>query len=166
MTIIFRNPIQDGMKFYYLSKIPSGDILESLCKLRIHESGQLKTEKELYDMEIHQKRSMPNYQKWKTVLQRSTDQKLRLQNFDARHGRIETGAVLENRKGMSGDKCLFRIVRLMNNRTKSRRKATIPTKEETINDKNAVAIVKIVPQFGCVSQDSEALVSQRGKQTR
>ena len=34
------------------------------------------------------------------------------------------------------------------------------------DDKNAVAIVKIVPQFGCVSQDSEALVSQRGKQPR
>ena len=32
------------------------------------------------------------------------------------------------------------------------------------NDKNAVAIEKIVPQSGCVSQDSEALVSQRGKQ--
>ena len=29
------------------------------------------------------------------------DQKLRLRNFDARHGRIETGAVVKNRKGMS-----------------------------------------------------------------
>ena len=29
------------------------------------------------------------------------DQKLRLRNFDARHGRIETGAVIRNRKGMS-----------------------------------------------------------------
>ena len=33
------------------------------------------------------------------------------------------------------------------------------------HDNNAVAIVKIVPQLGCVSQDSEALVSQRGKQS-
>ena len=32
----------------------------------------------------------------------SIDQKLRLRNFDARHGRIETGAVVKNRKGMSG----------------------------------------------------------------
>ena len=29
-----------------------------------------------------------------------------------------------------------------------------------------MAIVKIVPQLGCVSQDSEAFVSQRGKQPR
>ena len=34
------------------------------------------------------------------------------------------------------------------------------------DDKNAVAIVKVVPQLGCVSQDSDALVSQRGKQSR
>ena len=39
-------------------KIPSDDILESLYKLRIRESGQLKTVPELYDMEIHQKISM------------------------------------------------------------------------------------------------------------
>ena len=33
------------------------------------------------------------------------------------------------------------------------------------DDKNAVAIVKIAPQLGCVSQDSDALVSQSGKQS-
>ena len=60
-----------------MSKIPSDDILESLCKLRIRESAQLKTVLELYDMEIHQKISMPNYQKLKTVVKRSKDQKLR-----------------------------------------------------------------------------------------
>ena len=36
------------------------------------------------------------------MVKRSTDQKLRLRNFDARHGRLETGAVVKNRKGMSG----------------------------------------------------------------
>ena len=46
-----------------MSEIPSDDILESLYKLRIHESVQLKTVLELYDMEIHQKISMPNHQK-------------------------------------------------------------------------------------------------------
>ena len=46
-----------------MSKIPPDDILESLYKLRIRESTQLKTVLELYDMEIHQKISMPNYQK-------------------------------------------------------------------------------------------------------
>ena len=70
-----------------MSKIPSDDILESLYKLRIRESAQLKTVLELYGMEIHQKISMPNYQKLKTMVKRSTDQKLRLRNFDARHGK-------------------------------------------------------------------------------
>ena len=46
-----------------MSKIPSDDVLESLYTLRIRESAQLKTVLELYDMEIHQKISMPNYQK-------------------------------------------------------------------------------------------------------
>ena len=36
------------------------------------------------------------------MVKRSIDQKHRLRNFDARHGRIETGAVIKNRKGMSG----------------------------------------------------------------
>ena len=44
-----------------MSKIPPDDILESLYKLRIRGSDQLKTVLELYDMEIHQKISMPNY---------------------------------------------------------------------------------------------------------
>ena len=59
-----------------MSKIPSGDIFESLYKLRVRESAQLKTVLELYDMEIHQKISMPNYQKLKTMVKRSVDQKL------------------------------------------------------------------------------------------
>ena len=42
-----------------MSKIPSDEILESLFKLRIRESTQLKTVLELYDMEIHQNISMP-----------------------------------------------------------------------------------------------------------
>ena len=46
-----------------MTKIPSDDVLESLYNLRIRESDQLKTVLELYDMEIHQKISMPNYQK-------------------------------------------------------------------------------------------------------
>ena len=68
-----------------MTKIPSGDILESLYKLRIHESEQLKTVLELYDMEIHQKISISNYQKLNTMVKRRKDQKLRLRNFDARH---------------------------------------------------------------------------------
>ena len=72
-----------------MTQIPSDDILVSLYKLRIRESDQLKNVLEMYDMEIHQKTSVPNYQKLKSMVQRSIDQKLRLRNSDARHGRIE-----------------------------------------------------------------------------
>ena len=67
-------------------------------KLRIRESAPLKTAWELYDMET----SMPTYQILKTMVKRSIEQKLRSRNFDARHGRIETGAVVKNRQGLSG----------------------------------------------------------------
>ena len=46
-----------------MSKNPSDDILESLYKLKIRESAQLKTVLEFYDMEIHQKISMPKKSK-------------------------------------------------------------------------------------------------------
>ena len=36
------------------------------------------------------------------MVKRSIDQKVRVRNFDARHGTIETGAVIKNRKGLSG----------------------------------------------------------------
>ena len=85
-----------------MSKIPSDEILESLYTLRIRESDQLKTVLELHDMEIHQKISVPNFQKLKTMVKRSIDQKLRLRNFDARHGRFVSGAVVKSRKGSIG----------------------------------------------------------------
>ena len=44
-----------------VKKTPSDDILESLYKLRIRESDQLKTVLKLCDMEFHHKISMPNY---------------------------------------------------------------------------------------------------------
>ena len=53
------------------SKIPSDDILESLYKLRIRESEKLKTVLELYDIEIHQKISMPKNQNLTTMVKRS-----------------------------------------------------------------------------------------------
>ena len=84
------------------TKIPLDDVLESLYKLRVRESDQPRTVLELYDMEIHQKISMPNCQKLKTMVKRSIDQKLRLRKFDARHEKIETGAVVRSQKGLSG----------------------------------------------------------------
>ena len=47
---------------------------------------------------------MPDYQKLKTKVKMSIDQKLEFRNFDARHGRIEIGAVVKSRKGLSGVK--------------------------------------------------------------
>ena len=46
-----------------MSKNPSDDVLERLFKLRIRESSNSKTVLELYDMEIHQKISMPKLTK-------------------------------------------------------------------------------------------------------
>ena len=53
-----------------MTKIPPDDVLESLYKLRTRESDQLKTVLELHDMEIHQKISVPNYRKLKTMVKR------------------------------------------------------------------------------------------------
>ena len=83
-----------------MSKIPSCDILESLYKLRIHEFAQLKTELELYDMEIHQMMTVPSNHKLQTMVKRSINQKLRFRNFDARHEKIESGAMLKSRKAL------------------------------------------------------------------
>ena len=52
-----------GRNSLSVSKIPSDEILESLYKLRIRESDQIKTVLELYNMEIHQMVTMPSYQK-------------------------------------------------------------------------------------------------------
>ena len=57
-----------------VTKIPSDDLLESL----------------------------PDYQKLKTMVKRSIDQKLRLRNFYARNERVETAAAVTNRRGQRG----------------------------------------------------------------
>ena len=53
-----------------MTKIPSDDVLEGLQKSSIRESDQLKTVLELYDMEIHPKITMHNYQKLKTMVKK------------------------------------------------------------------------------------------------
>ena len=40
--------------------------------------------------------------KSKTMVKRSVDQEFRLRNFDARHGKIDTGPVVKNQKGLIG----------------------------------------------------------------
>ena len=79
-----------------MTQIPSDDILEGLYKLRIRESEKLKTVLELYNMEIHQKKARPDYQRLKTMVKRSTEQNLRIKNFEARNGNYETNAVVKN----------------------------------------------------------------------
>ena len=66
--------------------------------MRIRESDQFKTLLELYELEIHQKKSKPDYHKLRTMVKRSIDEKLRSRNLVARNGRIETGAVVKNRR--------------------------------------------------------------------
>ena len=60
-----------------MTKITPDDVQESFYKF--------KTVLELFDMEIHLKVSMFDDQILKTMEERSTDQKLRLRNFDARN---------------------------------------------------------------------------------
>ena len=68
---MFRSSIQNGMKFLLsMTQILSDDILKGLYKLRIRESRKLKTALELYDPEIHQKKSGPDFHRLKTMVKR------------------------------------------------------------------------------------------------
>ena len=69
-----------------MTKIPSDDILEGLCKLRIRGSEKLKTVLELYDLVIHQRKGGPDYHRLKTMVKRNIEQSLQIKNFGARNG--------------------------------------------------------------------------------
>ena len=79
-----------------MTKIPPDDILEGLYKLRIRESEKLKTVLELYDLEIHQKKTGACYHRLKTMVKRSIEQEIRFKNFGARSGNVEKNAVVKN----------------------------------------------------------------------
>ena len=81
-----------------MTKISPDDILEGLYKLRILESEKLKTVLELYDLEIHQKKLGPDSYRLKTMVKRSIEQNLRINNFEARNGNHETNAVVKNQE--------------------------------------------------------------------
>ena len=81
-----------------MSKIPSDDILASLYKLRICESDQLKS---VFGIVRHGD-SSENIDSQLSKIEDNGEDEYKSRNFDARHGRIETGAVVKNRKGMSG----------------------------------------------------------------
>ena len=78
-----------------MTKIPHDDILEGLHKLRIRVSEKLKTEKELYDLEIHQKKLEPDYHRLKTMVKRSIEQEIRNKNFGSRNGNFKKNAVVK-----------------------------------------------------------------------
>ena len=79
-----------------MTKIPHDDILGGLYKLRIRESEKLKTVLELYELEIHQKKDVPDYHRLKTMVQRSIEQEIRNKNLGARNGNYERNAVVNN----------------------------------------------------------------------
>ena len=76
-----------------MTKIPPGDILEGLYKLRIRESEKLKTVLELYDLEIHQKKLGPDYHRLKTMVKRNIEPDIRNKNFGARNGNMRNAVV-------------------------------------------------------------------------
>ena len=57
------------------------------------------------------------------------------------------------------DKCAFPHQKVDEQPNQKANKGFFPHKRRESDDKNAVAIVKNVPRMGCVSQDSDALVS-------
>ena len=87
---------------FSMSKVPTDDVLDSLYKLRIRASDQLKSGLGLYELEIHQKISKLDYQKLSTTVKRSIDQRMKSRNFQARNERNETGAVVKTRRDKSG----------------------------------------------------------------
>ena len=80
-----------------MTKIPSDDILEGLYKIRIRDSENLKTVLELYNVEIHQKIG-PDFHRLKTMVMRSIEHNLRINNFEARNGNYERNAVVKNQE--------------------------------------------------------------------
>ena len=78
------------------SEIPTENVLEGLCKLKIRGFVQLQTVLAVYDQDIDRNLVMPSYQRVKTVRRRHIDQMdAQLQSPD----RIETGVLVESHKG-------------------------------------------------------------------
>ena len=95
--MIFRNSIQNVTKFHINDANPIRRHLGRIVQIKnIQESEKLKTVLELYNMEIHQKKAGPDYHRLKTMVKRSIEQNLRINNFEARNGNYETNAVVKN----------------------------------------------------------------------
>ena len=60
--------------------LPTDSILETLYNMPTRGSVQLQTVLAMYEQEVHQDRSRPNYQNLKTMVRRHSDQKIRTRN--------------------------------------------------------------------------------------
>ena len=138
-----------------MTRITSDDIFEGLYKLRIRESEKLKNVLEVYNMEIHQKKAGPDYHRLKTMVKRSIEQNLRIENFEARNGNHETNAVVKdqgtkqreqgslgdcwhwkaNGQCSEGDNCTFRHD--VNKRAKTTQPNPSPSFSTRQNERNA-----------------------------
>ena len=138
-----------------MTKLPHDDILEGLYKLRIREPEKLETVLELYNMEIHQNKAGPDFNRLKTMVKRSQEQNLRIKNFEARNGNYERNAVVKNQgtkqsgqrtpgdcwqwkangQCSKGDKCSFRHD--INKRAKLTQPNPSPSSFMRQNERNA-----------------------------
>ena len=96
---MFKILMRDATKSCYQSvRYPSLIFLESVCKMRTRESDQLKTVLAMYEQEIEQHLSQLNCQKFKTMVKKCMDQKIRARTFEAITERIVTGVLVKTRK--------------------------------------------------------------------
>ena len=103
MTITFRNSIQEGTKFFYLCQklhpMMSWKVCTNSKNTRVraiqNRFGIVRLGYSSEDIDAQLSKIEDNGEE-------SSDQKLRLRNFDARHGKVESGAVIKSRKGAIG----------------------------------------------------------------
>ena len=75
--------------------------MEGLYKLRIRESGKLKTALELYNLEIHQQKIGPENHRLKTMVKRSIEQDIRKKKFLAPETEIMKETPLSRIRGQN-----------------------------------------------------------------
>ena len=78
--------------------------------------------------------------------------------------RPSANSIKQNRVVRRETRVCFLITKLMNNKTKGWKNTSHKSRES--EDKGVVAVAKSVSQLGCVSQESDALVSQGTKEFR
>ena len=87
--------IPDGTKFCYRSNRFLRTISWKVCV----GCAYVGPKPAIYEQEIEQYLSKPNYEKLKTMVKRCMDQQIRARKIEARSRRIETGALVKTRKG-------------------------------------------------------------------